>query len=485
MLEKRWFQVSFWGALSVALITFILLRTSYPNYDSFYALVWGRDIAHGHLPDYDVFRTPTPHPLFNAYTAVLSLTGSHAVRIMGVLSVAMYVSLLFGVYRMVRLKIGPVVAFVTVLVLLTRTDLLAFAYRSMLDIPFLNLIVWAAVLELKRPRRGTAPLVLLGLAGLLRPEAWILSAVYWAWLAVGVVRPELVLPGDAPSRRRLATLAALVVGPPLLWLGLDWIVAGDPFYSFVSTRHVAGELARRKSLPSSIALIPRYLGNNEPVVTLTAGTLGLALAVYALRSRMFMVMALAASGVITYLLIALGGLSVIERYLLLPSVVGCIGVAFALIGWAQLDGGARRVGIAVAVATVGLIAIRVPAYVSEFDKFGTDTQQVSSRFGGISSILATEPVAADAAQCRPVLSPTHEAVPVIRYRLGLGKRDVVATTQLHAAPTKGLQMLQTGYLDPVGLTNISHAQRKPWTVFPLPGFPYRAENKAWIVYSRC
>jgi hypothetical protein len=34
-------------------------------------------------------------------------------------------------------------------------------------------VVWAAVLEARRPRRGTAVLVLLGLAGLLRPEAWL------------------------------------------------------------------------------------------------------------------------------------------------------------------------------------------------------------------------------------------------------------------------------------------------------------------------
>ncbi len=87
--------------------------------------------------------------------------------------------------------------------------------------------------------------------------------------------------------------------------------------------------------------------------------------------------------------------------------------------------------------------------------------------------------------CRPVLSPTHEAVPVIRYQYDLAKDEVVASTQLRRASTRGLQLLQTGYLDPIGLTNISHVQRKPWTVFPLPGFAYRAENPAWIAYAKC
>ena len=38
---------------------FFGLRT-YPNYDSYYQLLWGQQLAHGELPDYAVFRSPTP-----------------------------------------------------------------------------------------------------------------------------------------------------------------------------------------------------------------------------------------------------------------------------------------------------------------------------------------------------------------------------------------------------------------------------------------
>ncbi len=478
-------QLTFWLMLTAALVAFVVARRPYPNYDSYYALVWGREIAHGHLPDYTVFRTPTPHPLFNAYTAALSFTGSHAVRVMTLLSVGMYLTLLYGVYRMVRLKISALVAFVAVLVLLTRTDLLAFALRSMLDIPFLNLIVWAAVLELKRPRRGTAPLVLLGLAGLLRPEAWLLSGMYWLWLGLGVVRPDLHLPGERVSRSRLAWMAGLVALPPLIWAGLDWWVAGDALYSFLSTREVAGDLGRQKSLLGSIALVPRFVGGGEPIVNAAAGSLGMVLALYVLRSRIFMLVALTLSGLATYLLIALGGLSVIERYLLLPSLVACIGVAYALTAWIQLSGEVRGRARIVALVAAALVVVRVPAYASEFGTFNTESRQASSRFSGIESILNASPVADDTERCRPVLSPTHEAVPVIRYQLGLEKHEVIASTQLRVASTTGLQLLQTGYLDPIGLTSISHTQRKPWTTFPQPGFAYRAENSAWIAYAKC
>ena len=49
------------GAL-VAVVVFAVRQTT-PNYDSYYALVWGQEILHGHLPDYAVLRQPTPHPL--------------------------------------------------------------------------------------------------------------------------------------------------------------------------------------------------------------------------------------------------------------------------------------------------------------------------------------------------------------------------------------------------------------------------------------
>ena len=200
---------------------FTIFRHLYPNYDTYYALIWGDEIAHGHLPDYDVFKTPTPHPLFNLYTAVLSLTGGAAIQILLVISLATYVGLLYGVYRMVQLKIGTLVAFFSVLVLLTRSDLMAFAFRSMLDIPFLAMIVWAVVLELMRPRRGLAPLVLLSLAGLMRPEAWLLAGLYWLWLAVGHVRPNMELPGETPPIKQLVGYALLVVSAPIIWLSWD------------------------------------------------------------------------------------------------------------------------------------------------------------------------------------------------------------------------------------------------------------------------
>ena len=66
---------------------------------------------------------------------------------------------------------------------LTRFDFPSLAVRAYIDIPFMATIVWAAALEAARPRRGTLVFLLLAAAGLMRPEAWILSGVYFLWMS--------------------------------------------------------------------------------------------------------------------------------------------------------------------------------------------------------------------------------------------------------------------------------------------------------------
>src|SRR5215210_3404307 len=49
---------------------------TYPVYDSYYSLLWGRDLLHGDPLVFDGFRYPTEHPLAIAAGAVLQLFGS-------------------------------------------------------------------------------------------------------------------------------------------------------------------------------------------------------------------------------------------------------------------------------------------------------------------------------------------------------------------------------------------------------------------------
>ena len=64
--------------LLLGLVAWALAGRGLVNYDTLYALVWGRDLTSGTLPNYDVSLAPTPHPLATLAGAVLSILGAQA-----------------------------------------------------------------------------------------------------------------------------------------------------------------------------------------------------------------------------------------------------------------------------------------------------------------------------------------------------------------------------------------------------------------------
>ena len=72
--------------------------------------------------------------------------------------------------------------------------------------------MWAVALEASHRRRGTLVFVVLAAAGLLRPEAWLLSGLYWLWC---------ILPATWPQRIRYSVLTAI---GPVVWCAVDGIV---------------------------------------------------------------------------------------------------------------------------------------------------------------------------------------------------------------------------------------------------------------------
>ena len=88
--------------------------------------------------------------------------------------------------------------------------LLLYAARAYVDEPFLALVLWAGALEAERSARaavdddlgGRAVWILLILAGLLRPEAWLLGGAYWLWLSWRARQPLWRDPRAAAGRAR-------------------------------------------------------------------------------------------------------------------------------------------------------------------------------------------------------------------------------------------------------------------------------------------
>src|SRR3954465_2424176 len=165
----------------------VLLRLVYEpwflNYDARYALVWARDIAHGLTPDYTGPYAPTPHPLETAVSLIAVPFGQGGDAIMVWLVLLCFGVLVWLAYRLGAELFSPWVGAVAALVVLTRPALERDALLGYQDTPFAVLILWAVLLEARRPRRGVPVLVLLAGAGLMRPEAWALAGLYalWVW----------------------------------------------------------------------------------------------------------------------------------------------------------------------------------------------------------------------------------------------------------------------------------------------------------------
>src|SRR3712207_4330470 len=178
----RWAWLGF-AALCLGSLAGFLVYPTYPNYDSDYSLLWGQELVGGDLPTYETYRAPTPHPLATAVGAVLAPLGHHAERLWILLCVVSFVALVVGVYRLSREAFTPLVGLVAAGLVCTRFDFPFYAARGYIDIAYMACVVWAAVLEARRPRRGLPVFALLAVAGTLRPEAWVMAGLYWLWVS--------------------------------------------------------------------------------------------------------------------------------------------------------------------------------------------------------------------------------------------------------------------------------------------------------------
>src|SRR3954453_8181312 len=212
------------------------------NYDTFYALVWGSDLAHGRTPDYSVAVAPTPHPLAELIGIALAPFGSGAedlILALGLLALGM---LAVGLFRLGQEIFGVWAGLLAAAIIITRVPILNFGIRGYVDLPTAAFVVWATVLEVRRPRRGIPVFILLGLAGLLRPEPWLYAALYFVYLGF-------------PWRLRPWAPAA-----PLIWLGSDLLITGNPLHSLTGTHDLAAQLNRKTGITALPEVAPRRLG---------------------------------------------------------------------------------------------------------------------------------------------------------------------------------------------------------------------------------
>jgi hypothetical protein len=417
------------GLLCVGVAVGIVIYPTYPNYDSYYSLLWGREVLDGRLPVFEGFRVPTEHPLAIVAGAVLSLLGDEADRVWIAMIFASYLALVWGVYRLARIAFTPVVGLIAGGLVLTRFDFAFLAARGYIDVPYMALVVWAAALEAARPRRGAPVFLLLALAGMLRPEAWLLAGLYFVWVAW------------RPGWGRRAGFAALAALGPAVWALTDLIVTGDPLFSLTYTSSSAEELGRQRTLSELPSAIPLFFSSLVKLPVLVAALLGLGLAAALSPRRAAMPFVLLASGLGTFLLIGIAGLSVIERYLIVAALGLLVFAAVTFGGFTMLRRGAARTAWMAAAAALVLFGLVFTVTRVNLDRFQGELQFRGDAHAALEDVLRTPAVRAGL-RCGPLTTPNHKLVPDARWVLDLPFERVRARAQREVghAPGRGVHL---------------------------------------------
>ncbi len=359
------------------------------GWDSAWTLIWSRDLAEGSLPRLDSETAPTPHPLSIALAVPLAALGDAAptgARLASAVSMAL---LGYGAFRLGRALGSTAVGALAGLLVLTRPLIVSEHLLAYPGVLFAAVVVIAVALEVERPRRGLPVLALLTLAGLLRPEAWILAAAYALWLAWP---PTL-------GRRRRMTLATWAAIAPAGWALFDLVATGDALYSWHLTSSGAGSRAAA-GLPDALLAVPRNLYNVTEAPLLVIGAAGLGTVAWRMPMRSAPFLAAFALATAAILVQAAVGVPVLARYAILPGVLLCVAAAYAVLGWrgarlpAVLATRWRAAAAAAAIAVVGTS----PWVVAEL----VDTRRI---FGGEGANQAAASDLLDAARAREAAAP--------------------------------------------------------------------------------
>jgi hypothetical protein len=401
------------GAMVLCAVLAWALLPTYPDYDAYHHLVWGRDLLHGAAPGFEDYAAPTEHPLYIALGALLSLAGEHADRLLVLVTMLSLVALTAGAYALGKALFGAVPAIAGAVFVGSSFAFALYAVRAFVDVPFLALVAWAAALEARRPRRGVLPMALLAAAGLLRPEAWVLAGLYWLWC----------LPGRTTRER--AALLALVAAAPVLWALVDLVVTGDPLFSLHATSDLAESLGRERGLRNVPASFVTFLADLARPPVALAGAVGLALALRRFGARRMAVpLALVGTGVIAFVAIGVAGLSLIPRYLTLPAVALCVLAGYAVLGFTTLPAGAARARwrwLATGALVVGIAFLAVKA--ASFGRLYDELRFIDRTHEELAGLLA-EPRVRAGLRCGALTFPTYRLVPDARWQLDAGERTV-------------------------------------------------------------
>jgi hypothetical protein len=473
---------------AIALGLWAIFPFGFPNYDTVYMLLWGDELAHGISPDKGAPLAPTPHPLAELWGLIISPFG--AVTASDLTTLVAYLALgtiAYLVYRLGQLWFDRVIGVAAALIVLTRAPFLSNGLRAYVDLPYIAIVLAALVIETRRPRAGWPVLGLLAVAGLLRPEAWLFSFAYLAYLLVDR-DPDAEGLGlrarTGVNERQVATYILIAAAGPLLWALFDLMTAGDPLYSLTGTRDTVEALQRQTGPVDLVLYGPRRLGEVMQIPGLLGAAAGMALGLAFLRRRSLLGVASAVLAGGAFAVLACAGLAIIPRYTMLASALLCIFCAVALLGWRMLaaDHPWRRRWQVIAAVVALAFLVQIPQQFNYLKTVHGDLDEQSAIESDLHDIADSG--AFDDQRCLPISVPNHRAVPRLAQWLDIRPSEIVSSSE-QRQPQHGY------FLDPANQNVVRHFvldpndPRRLSTKVPRGFEEVDVQNDSWRLYKRC
>jgi hypothetical protein len=489
-----------------AVVLRLLAGVGFVNYDTLYALAWGGQLSRGSTPAYGVAIAPTPHPLVEILGVVLSPLGpAGIVHVTVALAFLALSACAWVVYALGSHWFGRAAGSLGALLLITRVPVISYGVRAYVDIPYLLLVLSALLVEARRHRAGWPVLALLALAGLLRPEAWAFSGLYWvylilwpgwrgriaahertpAWLARRIAHERgagasVSTWTPAYSRRQLAGLTLLAAAAPLVWILSDLAITGDALWSLTNTRHTARTLERITGIANVPEYIPRRIGEILRPPVLVGAALGGVLSLLWLRSRARLPAIVGFVAVVVFAALAAAGLPIDTRYAFVVAAILCVFCGAGVFGWTLLarEDPRRRWWMAGGlIVLVALLAYAPSQYRSAHRQL--DALATQQHIEG--DLLALVGDRAIGLTCGPVGVPNHAPIPLLALYLKTSPANVISA-QVN-------QISYGTYVDPASVQVERDYVLDPHdphlAVTVPPGFTESATNRSWLIFRRC
>jgi hypothetical protein len=194
-------------------------------------------------------------------------------------------------------------------------------------------------------------------------------------------------------------------------------------------------------------------------------------------------------GMATFVLVGLAGLSVIDRYLLVPSLMVMVFAAVTLGGWTMLRPGLKlRRAWALGASLVVAYGAFFTATKVNFHTFDLELRFRGDSHASLEALLRNPKVQAGR-HCGPVSVPNHKLVPDTRWILDAGEDEVIARSDPAAKARLGRgvaiyatsrqSLLRQGFTPDV--SDVEDIRNS----LPLPGYEWVAATGFYGAYVRC